>query len=125
MSKQYAFQGIHLIHGLNVKNFLATSASLSPSGAATLTYGAVPNKLIKEIVKGTKWLVAIPIGIPESVPNGIFGRIEKFLFKNQLLINMTSVWRLTDGPELRKIPRLKNRLSAFLKYLRNKLGNGK
>jgi len=109
---------INLQHLLQTRNVAATAASLSPVNAATITIPSliaisdtgrlflslvenfVPQGPVKTTSNGVKVVIILPIGIPEIVTNAIFGNIEKLVLKQALPINVTTVYGLTNGPEI-------------------------
>ena len=139
--KQYAFQGMNLWHAMNIQSAVSTSAALSPSGAAVITVSSaiaisfagsmflslvechVSAGPIKTAVGVTKVIVAFPINLAQTVTNGIVGFVENSIIGTTLPINVTSVYGLTDGPEISKIPGFKDKVGSFLIKLGKLLKN--
>jgi len=135
MTKQYRFNLINLHHVLQTKNDAATAASLSPVSYATLTIPSViaisyagslflslvenfvPQGPVKTTIKGAKVIVALPIGITETVINAIFGQVEKLVLKQALPSNVTAVYSLTDGPEIKNMTALRVKIMDWAKRL--------
>jgi hypothetical protein len=143
LAKQYTFNGVSLYHLLNIKNAAAAAATVSPSGAATMSIPAaiaisyagflffstiesfIPNGPVKTVVKGAKVVTAFPIAITEAVTNGIFGSIEARLIKDTLPINITSCYGLLEGPKLSELKGIRGKVADYLIKIAGIIRNNK
>jgi hypothetical protein len=120
-TKQYGFHGVTFLHALRLRTEASALAAVAGNGAAALTIGSgvaisftgvmflsllesyVPVGPVKEIVKGSKLVVGIPIVFVEYTANIITGVFEKALFNQTFPTNITSTFGILDGPELSKL----------------------
>nr|ULD16083.1 hypothetical protein [Cylindrotheca closterium] len=130
------FNGANLYNVLNI-NTLNTAAT-SANGAVGLTLSGVlavswkgglflstvenyiPNDFAKTkaVVKGSKFVIGLPLMMAEHTTNLIIGRIEMLVNGNELPINVTKHFNITEGPRLKDIKKLKK---PIIKFLRDKL----
>lgn len=141
--KQYGFNGINLYNVLNINTVNSAAAALSPVGAATITMAGivglswsgslffstlenyVPNTMprVKLAVTGIKYATAFPIRCVEWTSNQIFGFAEKMVIGRPLPTNVTEVYKLNIGPELKNITEIKKPVLNWLIKQLNKLNN--
>jgi len=132
--KQYGFNGINLYNLININTINAAAAALSPTGAAGLTMGGVvalswsgsiffstlenyiPNSMprIKLVVSGLKFGTALPIRCVEWTSNQIIGVAENVTMGYQLPINITDAYKLSVGPKLKNIAKVKKPVLDWL-----------
>lgn len=140
--KQYGFNGVNLYNVLNINTINSAAAALSPAGAAGITMAGVvalswsgslffstlenyiPNNMprVKFAVTGMKYGTALPIRCVEWTSNKIIGFAEKIIIGRQLPTNVTEVYKLNTGPELKNITEIKK---PVLNWLINQLNNWK
>jgi len=139
--KQYGFNGINLYNLLNLNTINAAGAALSPTGAVGLTMSGVvalswsgslffstlenyiPSNMTrtKVVVSGLKYGAALPIRCVEWTSNQIIGFAENILMGSQLPINITDTYKLSIGPKLKNISKVKKPLLGWLINQLNKL----
>jgi hypothetical protein len=139
--KHYGFNGIHLYNLININTVNAAAAALSPTGAAGLTMGGVvalswsgslflstlesyiPNNMtsLKLVVSGLKFGTVILIRCVEWVYNHIIGFAENLIIGDQLPINIMDAYKLSIGPKLKNIAKLKKPVLGWLVDQLNKL----
>jgi len=68
----------------------------------------------KLIVSGAKFGTALPIRCVEWTVNRIIGFAENVTFGHQLPINITETYKLSVGPKLENITKVKKPLLAWL-----------
>lgn len=132
--KQYGFNGINLFNLLSINRMNAASVAISTTGSVGLTMGGaialswsgsvflstlehyIPDSCprIKLTVRGAKYGIALPIRCVEWTSNTIIGFIENVTIGHQLPINVTETYRLTDGPKLENITKVKKPLLNWL-----------
>jgi hypothetical protein len=130
--KQFSYQAISGWHIYSMKNAAASSAAISLNGAAGLTIGStmsmsfslalffalleshVPTGRAKDVIRTIKVVSAVPILCTEYTANAIFGAVENVVFKTQFPTNITSHYGFLEGPEIEKIPEIKNAIGKFL-----------
>ena len=125
--KQYGFNGVNLYNVLNINTINSAAAALSPIGAAGITMAGVvtlswtgslffstlenyiPNTMprTKLAVTGMKYGIALPIRCVEWTSNQIFGFAENVILGRQLPTNVTEVYKLNIGPEIKDIAKVK------------------
>lgn len=138
--KQYGFNGVNLYNVLNINTINSAAAALSPTGAAGITMAGVvalswtgsiffstlenyvPNTMprVKFVITSMKYATALPIRCVEWTSNQIFGFAEKMVIGRELPTNVTEVYKLNAGPELKNINGIKKPL---LSWLINQLNN--
>lgn len=74
----------------------------------------------KAIVRGSKYVISLLIRIVEGTTNGIFGFAEHIIIGDTLPINVTSEFRLTQGPKIETLPKLKKPIKKVLMWLANR-----
>jgi len=132
--KQMGFNGVNLYNVLNINTLNTAAAATSANGAVGLTIAVswtgrlflstvenyIPNDFVKTkaVVKGSKFLIGLPLMMAEHTTNVIIGRIEMLLSGNELPINVTKHFNITEGPRLKDINKLKK---PIIKFLRDKL----
>lgn len=132
--KQYGFNGVNLYNVLNINTINSAAAALSPIGAAGITMAGVvslswtgslffstlenyiPNTMprTKLAVTGMKYGIALPIRCVEWTSNQIFGFAENVIIGRQLPTNVTEVYKLNIGPELKNITKVKKPVLSWL-----------
>ena len=132
--KQYGFNGLILYNVLNINTVNSAAAALSPIGAAGITMAGVvaiswtgslffstlenyiPNTMprVKVVVTGMKYGTALPIRCVEWTSNQIFGFAENMVIGRQLPTNVTEVYKLNIGPELKNITEMKKPVLSWL-----------
>ena len=135
--KQYGFHGINMLTLLNVNTINSAGAAVSATGSVALSIptviglswsggiflstleNVIPDNMVKTkaIVKGSKYLIGFPIRIVETTTNGIIGFIERPIIGDQLPTNVTDDIRLTQGPKIEDLPKLKQPLKKLLGWL--------
>ena len=138
--KQYGFNGVNLFNVLKVNTINAggvvlsptTSVALNMSGVMALSWTGslflstldsyVPNTMpvTKNVIKGSRFAISIPIQIAEYTSNIIIGSIENATIGAQLPTKVTSKFQLTDGPKLQDISKLKTPIKKFLLHIAEK-----
>lgn len=139
--KQYGFNGVNLYNLINVNTINGITASLSATGAATLTMGGVialswsgslffstlesyiPNNMtnLKLVVTGLKVGTGLPIRCVEYTSNVIIGFVENVTIGHQLPINITEAYRLSIGPRIKNIAKLKKPVVGWIINQLNKV----
>ena len=142
--KQYGFNGLILYNVLNINTVNSAAAALSPIGAAGITMAGVvaiswtgslffstlenyiPNTMprAKLAITGMKYGIALPIRCVEWTSNQIFGFAENMVIGRQLPTNVTEVYKLNIGPELKNITEVKKPVLSWLINQLNKWNNG-
>jgi len=109
-------------------------ASLSLTGASSLTMGGViavswsaslflgtlenyiPNTMPKTkiVISATKFTVSLPIRCVEFTGNAIFGTFEKLIVGMPLPTNITEVYKLNVGPNLKNVQEFKKPILNWL-----------
>lgn len=136
--KQYGFNGLNLYNVLTLNTVNYAQASLSSTGAVALTmtgvvalswtgslfFSTLENYIpmsmprVKLVVSGIKFTTALPIRLVEWTSNQIFGTIETVIIGNALPTNITEVFKLSSGPKLKDLSKLKQ---PVIKWLKNQL----
>jgi len=137
--KQYGFNGVNLYNALNINTMNSAAAALSPVGAAGITMAGVvslswtgslffstlenyiPNTMprTKLAVTGMKYGLALPVRCVEWTSNQIFGFAENLIIGRQLPTNVTEVYKLNIGPEIKNITKVKKpALSCLINQLK-------
>ena len=139
--KQYGFNGINMFTLLNLNTVNSAGAAISVTGAVSFSIpiliglswsgglflstleNVIPNDMArtKAIVQGSKYVVGIPIRIVEATTNGILGFAERRILGDQLPINVTADFRLTQGPKIEDLPKFKKPLKKFLTWLADRI----
>lgn len=134
MFKQYGFNGVNLYNLLNINTINTAAATASASGAAAITMAGVvalswsgslffsslenyiPHTMprTKIVVSGLKYGVALPIRCVEWTSNQIIGFVENVTVGYQLPINVTEAYRLSIGPKLENINKIKKPALGWL-----------
>ena len=132
--KQYGFHGVNIFRILNINNINTAAAMTSASGAASISIGGVlalsysgslffstvenyiPNSYIKTkaAVGAAKVVVSFPLQVAEYTGNAIFGLGETLITGNTLPTNVTSTFRLDQGPQLKNLSELKQPVAEYL-----------
>lgn len=132
--KQYGFNGVNLYNLLNVNTVNAAAAALSPTGAVTLTMSSIvalswsgsiffstienhiPHSFVKTklVIRGSKYILGLPIQCVEWTSNQIFGVGENLIFGQPLPTNITEVYALNVGPKLENITKFKKPLLSWV-----------
>lgn len=132
--KQIGFNGANLLNVLNLNTLNAPAVMLSPTGSVALSLSGVialswtgsmflatlenyiPNDFVKtkSIIKGSKFALAVPIRLVEYTSNVIFGTAENLTIGVQLPINVTDNFKVTNGPRLQDIKKLKKPVGELL-----------
>lgn len=108
--KQYSFNGINMYTLLNLNTINSAGAAtgaVSFSIPILIGFGGlflstlenvIPDNMIrtKAVVQGSKYVIGIPIRMVESTTNGILGFAERGIIGDQLPINVTADFRLTQ-----------------------------
>ena len=122
---------------LNLNTISSAGAALSATGAVSFSIpimiglswsgglflstleNVIPDNMVrtKAVVQGSKYVVGIPIQIVESTTNGILSFAERRIIGDQLPINVTSEFRLTQGPKIEDLPKLRKPFKKFLTWL--------
>lgn len=139
--KQYGFNGINMYTLLNLNTANSAGAAISATGAVAFSVpimiglswcgglflstleNVIPDNMVKTkaVVQGSKFVIGIPIRIVETTTNGILGFAERRIIGDQLPINVTADFRLTQGPKIEDLPKLRKSLKNFLTWLINKI----
>lgn len=132
--KQYGFHTVQLYNFLQLQTLATEAAALSATGAATLHMGAIlviswsggmffaslepyiPNNmpLLKATVSGLKFVSSFPIRTSEYVFNSMTGPFEKRFIGAALPTNVTEVFKLNVGPELKNLKELRKPLIDWI-----------
>lgn len=132
--KQYGFNDVHLYNLININTINAAAVALSPTGAASLTMGGVvalswsgnlffstlenyiPSSMTrtKLVVSGLKYGISLPVRCVEWTSNKIFGFAEYWTLGHQLPINITEAYKLSVGPKLNDIAKVKKPVLDWL-----------
>ena len=60
----------------------------------------IPVARIKVVIRGSNFFIDVPIRIAKTTSNAIIGFAERRILCDQLPINLTQDFRLTQGPKL-------------------------
>ena len=141
--KQYGFNGINLYHLLNINTINAAAAAASPIGAAGITMAGVvalswsgslflstlenyiPNTMprTKFVICGMKFGIALPIRCVEWTSNRMLGFGENVIIGRQLPTNVTEVYKLNVGPNLKHLNKVKKPILNWLVNQLNRWNN--
>jgi hypothetical protein len=143
--KQFGFNGLNLMHLLNVNTQNAALASPAANGAAgfgingavdiswsaslllATVENSIPNDMrkIKAVVVGAKWVSAFLIRIVEWTVNSVTNLVDPWVFGTKLPINITEIYRLQIGPKVEDLPELKKSVIDWIKVWKAKQGGNK
>lgn len=132
--KQYGFNGVNLYNVINMNTLNAGAAAISANGAARLSMPGVlalswsgslflsavehyiPTNMVKTkvVVSGAKVVLSFPIRTVEWTSNAIFGCVEKIIVGNPLPTNITEVYKLNEGPNLKNLAQIKKPVIEWL-----------
>jgi len=100
---------------------IPTAIALSWSGGIFLSTleNVIPDSMVrtKAIIRGSKYIISFPIRIAEATTNGIIGFAEGRIIGNQLPINVKEDFRLTQGPKIEDLRKLKKPVKKLLLWL--------
>ena len=140
MLKQYGSHALAGWHVLQMSRVSSIAAAASSTGVAAFTVGSgiaisfsgvvflalienhMPAGPVKNVLKGARYLTGIPVMNIEYFSNAAFGLGESLIFGQQLPTNITSTYRILDGPELDKLPGLQTILAQWFISVGKKLG---
>jgi hypothetical protein len=138
MSKQLSFSFVNFFHAWRLQRAAKLLALSSSTGAASFNIGAVlavsflggmalsiveqyvPTGHFKTIIRGCKFVVALPTEATQYVINFLTEYPERLLFGHQLPINVTAELGLLEGPLIKDMTELTGNLTQFVKFVRKK-----
>jgi hypothetical protein len=136
--KQHTF-GFGMLRGcFEVSKNTALKSSMSSNSACMPTWGGIiastflisfgvsiiegyiPAGPVKNVVKTTTFILSRPTSLIEHALNVIIQPLENLFFKENLPINVTKYFRMTDGPTLNQTKDFKEMAEKIYKYLKSK-----
>ena len=121
---------LQLCHRLGPLELITMAGVVALSWSGSLFFSTlenyIPNTMprTKLAVTGMKYGTALPIRCVEWTSNQIFGFVEKLFIGHQLPTNITEVYKLHIGPEVKNITKFKKPVLSWLINRLNELNDG-
>ena len=143
MLKQYGGHALGGWHVLQMSRATSIAAAASSTGGVVFNLGSgiaisfsgmlffalienhIPAGPVKNVFKGVRLVIGVPVMCIEYVSNAAFGLGKSLILGQQLPTNLTSTYRLLDGPELDKLPGFRPLIADWLMRMANAVSKPK